>query len=116
MAHIARAAGFGSVRRFNAVMQEVYGCPPTSLRRDPSKASSGLELQVPVEASFPWTRMLEFIEPWTASGVEQIVDDRYYRIASFGQVAGEVPRCLWNKRRSCRAPMPSRSHNASMFA
>lgn len=90
MAHIARAAGFGSVRRFNAVMQEVYGCPPTSLRRDPSKATSGLELQVPVEASFPWTRMLEFIEPWTASGVEQIVDDRYYRIASFGQVAGEV--------------------------
>ena len=36
MAHIAQAAGFGSVRRFNAVINEVYGCPPTALRRSRS--------------------------------------------------------------------------------
>lgn len=90
MAHIAKAAGFGSVRRFNAVMQEVYGCPPTALRKSQDAVSDGLELQIPVERSYPWQRMLEFIEPWTASGVEQVVDDRYYRVASFGQAAGEV--------------------------
>jgi AraC family transcriptional regulator of adaptative response / DNA-3-methyladenine glycosylase II len=90
MAHVAKAAGFGSVRRFNAVMNEVYGCPPTSLRKDPSPLSDGLDLQIPVETSFPWMQMLELIEPWTVPGVEQVVDDRYYRIASFGQAAGEV--------------------------
>lgn len=90
MAHVAKAAGFGSVRRFNAVMTEVYGCPPTALRRQPGKLANGLELQIPVEGAFPWARMLAIMEPWTASGVEQIVDDRYYRTASFAQSAGEV--------------------------
>jgi AraC family transcriptional regulator of adaptative response / DNA-3-methyladenine glycosylase II len=90
MAHVAQAAGFGSVRRFNAVMTEVYGCPPTALRKNPGKSASGLELQIPIGGSFPWMRMLQFLEPWTASGVEQIVEDRYYRTASFGPAAGEV--------------------------
>ena len=90
MAHIAQAAGFGSVRRFNAVINEVYGCPPTALRRSPNRAEGKLELQIPIEGPFPWTRMLQFLEPWTASGVEQVVGDRYYRTASFGKVAGEI--------------------------
>ena len=90
MAHIAQAAGFGSVRRFNAVINEVYGCPPTALRRTPNRVEGKLELQIPVEAPFPWARMLRFLEPWTASGVEQVVGDRYYRTASFGKVAGEI--------------------------
>ena len=90
MAHISQAAGFGSVRRFNAVINEVYGCPPTALRRSPNRVDGRLELQVPVEGPFPWARMLQFLEPWTASGVEQVVGDRYYRTASFGKVAGEI--------------------------
>lgn len=90
MAHIAKAAGFGSVRRFNAVMNEVYGCPPTELRKHTSGSAHGLELAVKVAEPFPWERMLRFLEPWTAPGVEQIVEDRYYRTACFGQTAGEV--------------------------
>jgi AraC family transcriptional regulator of adaptative response / DNA-3-methyladenine glycosylase II len=90
MAHVARAAGFGSVRRFNAVMNEVYGCPPTALRRSPAKAGNGLELHVPVREPFPWDRMLQFLEPWTSSGVEQIVGDRYFRTAAYGRDVGEV--------------------------
>jgi AraC family transcriptional regulator of adaptative response / DNA-3-methyladenine glycosylase II len=90
MAHVAQAAGFGSVRRFNAVMNEVYGCPPTALRKRPGRVASGLELEIPVEGSFPWTRMLQFLEPWTAAGAEQIVDGRYCRTAGYGRVAGEV--------------------------
>lgn len=90
MAHVAEAAGFGSVRRFNAVMNEVYGCPPTALRQRPGAASNGLELQIPVEGEFPWQRMLRFMEPWTVPGVEQIIDDQYYRTASFGETVGEI--------------------------
>lgn len=90
MAHIAQAAGFGSVRRFNAVINEVYGCPPTALRRGPHRAEGKLALQIPVAGPFPWARMLRFLEPWTASGVEQVVDDRYYRTVSFGKITGEI--------------------------
>ncbi len=90
MAHVAQAAGFGSVRRFNAVINEVYGCPPTALRRSPHRTEGKLEIQIPVEGPFPWDRMLRFLEPWTTPGVEQIIDDRYYRTASFGKAAGEI--------------------------
>jgi AraC family transcriptional regulator of adaptative response / DNA-3-methyladenine glycosylase II len=90
MAHIAQAAGFGSVRRFNAVINEVYGCPPTALRKGPQRSEGKLELQIPVDGPFPWSRMLRFLEPWTVAGVEQIVGDRYYRTASFGKAAGEI--------------------------
>ena len=90
MAHIAQAAGFGSVRRFNSVINEVYGCPPTALRQSPNIVTGGLDLQIPVEGPFPWARMLRFLEPWTVSGVEQVVDDRYYRTASFEKAVGEV--------------------------
>ncbi|MBW2191754.1 MAG: helix-turn-helix domain-containing protein [Deltaproteobacteria bacterium] len=90
MTHVAQAAGFGSVRRFNSVINEVYGCPPTALRRSPNNVAGGLDLQVPIEGPFPWARMLQFLEPWTVPGVEQIVGDRYYRTASFGKVAGEI--------------------------
>jgi transcriptional regulator GlxA family with amidase domain len=33
MPEVALAAGFSSLRRFNAVVFEVYGRPPTELRR-----------------------------------------------------------------------------------
>ena len=35
VAEVARRAGFGSVRRCNAAFQELYGRPPTALRRRP---------------------------------------------------------------------------------
>jgi AraC family transcriptional regulator of adaptative response / DNA-3-methyladenine glycosylase II len=38
MTEIAMRAGFGSLRRFNSVFAEIYGRPPTEIRR---KRSSG---------------------------------------------------------------------------
>ncbi|RLB44869.1 MAG: hypothetical protein DRH23_15400 [Deltaproteobacteria bacterium] len=90
MAHIAQAAGFGSVRRFNAVINEVYGRPPTALRRAPNRVAGRLELQIPVEGPFHWARILQFCEPWAVPGVEQVVGNRYYRTASFGKASGEL--------------------------
>ena len=33
MTEIAMRAGFGSLRRFNSVFAEIYGRPPTKIRR-----------------------------------------------------------------------------------
>ncbi len=41
LAQVALASGFGSVRRFNAVFQKLYGRPPGKFRRAPSER--GLE-------------------------------------------------------------------------
>jgi len=90
MAHVARAAGFGSVRRFNAVINEVYGCPPTALRRNPHRSAGRLELEIPVDGPFAWNQMLRLMAPWTVPGVEHVAGDRYYRTASFGRADGEI--------------------------
>lgn len=39
MAEIASRAGFGSVRRFNAAFSELYGRPPSSLRKPARRAA-----------------------------------------------------------------------------
>ena len=41
MTEIAMRAGFGSLRRFNSVFAEVYGRPPTEIRR--TRRSAGKE-------------------------------------------------------------------------
>jgi transcriptional regulator GlxA family with amidase domain len=43
MTEIAMRAGFGSLRRFNSVFAEVYGRPPTEIRR--TRQSAGKEEQ-----------------------------------------------------------------------
>ena len=40
MAEIARAAGFGSLRRFNTVFLELYGRPPSAMRRTRARGPS----------------------------------------------------------------------------
>ncbi|MCQ2004066.1 bifunctional transcriptional activator/DNA repair enzyme AdaA [Rhizobium sp. NRK18] len=43
MAAVARAAGFGSLRRFNAAFSEIYRRPPTALRRRMPESVSSVE-------------------------------------------------------------------------
>jgi AraC family transcriptional regulator of adaptative response / DNA-3-methyladenine glycosylase II len=47
MAQIAMRAGFGSLRRFNAVFAEVYGRPPTEIRKQAKARSVGSPLLSP---------------------------------------------------------------------
>jgi transcriptional regulator GlxA family with amidase domain len=43
MTEIAMRAGFGSLRRFNSIFAEIYGRPPTEIRR--KRRSAGNEEQ-----------------------------------------------------------------------
>jgi AraC family transcriptional regulator of adaptative response / DNA-3-methyladenine glycosylase II len=56
MTEIAMRAGFGSLRRFNAVFVDVYGRPPTKIRRTRGAAglhASGKASQSPPVGLFP---------------------------------------------------------------
>jgi len=90
MTSVAEAAGFGSIRRFNAVMNEVYGCPPTALRKGPSPGAVGLELEIPVRPPFAWETILASLQASAMAGVETVADGHYYRTARFKQAVGEV--------------------------
>jgi AraC family transcriptional regulator of adaptative response / DNA-3-methyladenine glycosylase II len=44
MTEIAMQAGFGSLRQFNSVFAEVYGRPPTEIRRTRRSASKEVKV------------------------------------------------------------------------
>src|SRR5258707_10807125 len=51
LAEIAFAAGFGSVRRFNAAFLQTYGRPPSGLRRGPKRPTASAHIRIDVPPS-----------------------------------------------------------------
>ncbi len=95
MTEVALAAGFGSVRRFNAVMQATYGRPPRDLRRstkgpDVSGEIAGVTLKLPFSPPYDWAAMTEFLVPRAIAGVEQVDQDRYRRSFALERARGVV--------------------------
>lgn len=80
MSEIALAAGFGSVRRFNAVFAKTYQRSPGSLRKQRRQPeSSGLQLRLSYRPPYDWPIMLGFWAMRCIDGVEQVADGAYRR-------------------------------------
>jgi AraC family transcriptional regulator of adaptative response / DNA-3-methyladenine glycosylase II len=79
MTELAFAAGFGSLRRFNALFDERYGMAPTAVRRAANKdAKSGdaLVLRLAYRPPFNWSEMLRYLAGRAIPGVEAIDADQ----------------------------------------
>lgn len=76
MTQIAFAAGFGSVRRFNATIHNVYHRTPTQIRCLARKMSRQTENQYLFHLNFrppyDWKRLLEFLAVRAVPGVEVV--------------------------------------------
>ena len=95
MTDVALAAGFGSVRRFNAVMQATYNRPPRELRRTAKSAgaadeAAGVTLKLPFNPPYDWAAMVEFLAPRAIPGVEQVEASRYRRSFALDTARGVV--------------------------
>lgn len=95
MADIAFAAGFGSVRRFNALFSLRYGIAPTSIRRASGstdrEAGDALVLRLAYRPPFDWNRMLGYLAGRAIGGVEaveQVNDAAYLRTVRLGAATG----------------------------
>ena len=96
-AALAQAAGFGSVRRFNDVLQRVYGRTPRELRRRRRRKPEGagpfggaLRLRLYYRAPYDATALLGFLAPRAVPGVEVVdVPEGTYRRAF--RVTGRDP-------------------------
>ena len=108
LTQIAFAAGFGSVRRFNAAMRATYGRPPGQLRRTrwgagdgrgtreeraarprpaapapaPADGLAGLELRLPLREPYDWDGLLAFLGPRAVPGLERVDGGTYRRAAA----------------------------------
>jgi len=94
MASVCFAAGFGSIRRFNAVFAEVYGRTPLALRkrRTVPCGDAGLPTQVTLHLQyrppFDWAAMLAYLRQRAIPGVEWVTGDSYARSLTLeGEVA-----------------------------
>ena len=80
---VAFAAGFGSLRQFNATIREVFAAAPSELRgarRPGAIAPSGrVVLRLARRAPFAWPALLRFLEVRAVPGVEDVVDGAYRR-------------------------------------
>jgi AraC family transcriptional regulator of adaptative response / DNA-3-methyladenine glycosylase II len=92
LTQVAFAAGFGSVRRFNALFQRRFGRPPSSLRRAHGEAATGagLSLRLDYRPPLDWRAMLDFLRPRCIPGVERVEGDSYARTVILGVHRGTV--------------------------
>ena len=95
MAEIALAAGFGSIRRFNETFQELFGKPPSALRRETAEdVSAGPEGEVTLKlryrAPYDWYAMLSFLAARAITGMELVENGTYARVIDLDGAVGAV--------------------------
>lgn len=78
---IADAAGYASLRRFNATFLETYGKPPREFRRGAASAGDDgtITLRLPYRAPYDFGALLAFYARRAIPGVEHVSADAYSR-------------------------------------
>lgn len=78
---VAMAAGYNSLRRFNAAFVEGCGMPPTAIRRQRGVLADGaLTLRLGYRPPLDFAAMLGFLRRRCIPGIEQIDDSSYQRV------------------------------------
>jgi len=88
---IAMASGFGSVRRFNALLRTRYRLTPSNLRRHAADArfSDALTFQLAYRPPLDWEALLSFLDRRAIEAVERIEDGQYLRTVRVQQAEKE---------------------------
>jgi AraC family transcriptional regulator, regulatory protein of adaptative response / DNA-3-methyladenine glycosylase II len=94
MTEVALAAGFGSVRRFNEIFQNLFHRPPGALRKKTSTASAnaeaGVTLRLRYRPPYDWDSMLDYLRARVIPGIEVVENGRYRRTVEIDGTQGSV--------------------------
>jgi AraC family transcriptional regulator of adaptative response / DNA-3-methyladenine glycosylase II len=95
MTELAFAAGFQSVRQFNATVQEVFAMTPTAVRARArrygrSEDSGALSLRLPYRAPLDAEGLVAFLGLRAVAGVEEVCDGAYRRSLRLPHGSGAV--------------------------
>ena len=102
MTEIAFAAGFGSVRRFNALFEARYKMTPASIRRlqVTSQSQQGITLRLAYRPPYAWNALLRYLHGRAMSGLEQVIRANLFqellRVVERGSDA--LGRCRWMRK------------------
>ena len=107
MRQVAVAAGFGSVRRFNAMIRKTYKRTPTGIRRLvrnlPAQPENDYVFHLRFRPPFDWEKLLAFFGPRAIPGVEAVAHGVYRRTISLGGVDGSIEAALDGTRSAIAA-------------
>ena len=93
---IAFASGFGSIRRFNATFNKLYGKTPSALRRPVKSGRTHTKplfqcnLSLSYRPPFDWKRMLGFFRSRAIPGVERVDHGAYHRTIRLNETTGMI--------------------------
>lgn len=92
IATVAHAAGFGSVRRFNASFAATMGIAPSALRTAsvPRLPMPGVTLRLDYRPPYDWERLLAFFRDRAMPGVESVDDRAYRRVVAMREATGAI--------------------------
>jgi AraC family transcriptional regulator of adaptative response / DNA-3-methyladenine glycosylase II len=80
---VASAAGFTSLRQFNASMRDAFGCPPREIRarRDlrPTAGPGAVQVRLAYRPPHDTDALLRFLAARAIDGIEQAQDGRFVR-------------------------------------
>jgi AraC family transcriptional regulator of adaptative response / DNA-3-methyladenine glycosylase II len=90
LVQVAFAAGFESVRRFNALFRSHYRLTPSALRRSssPAVAADCLRLVLAYRPPLDWDAILRFLGARAIPGVECVTGVAYHRTVCVGEHRG----------------------------
>ena len=94
MTEVAFAAGYRSVRRFNAAVRARYARPPSAMRRtmrggdDGGGAGETLTVTLHYRPPYDWPAMLSYFVARAMPGIELVRDGVYLRTAAVGARRG----------------------------
>jgi AraC family transcriptional regulator, regulatory protein of adaptative response / DNA-3-methyladenine glycosylase II len=92
LTEVALAAGFGSIRRFNATFQTLYRRPPSELRRRDrgAMAAEAVTLFLPFAPPYDWAAMIGFLRARAIAGIETVEAGCYRRSIALDGAAGSI--------------------------
>lgn len=93
---VALAAGFGSLRRFNAAFLEAYRMAPRDLRKQRAEVpGETLTLRLGYRPPYDFTAMLDFLRGRALPGVEVVDEVGYSRVIGSAQAPGWLRVSQW---------------------
>ena len=94
MTEVALSAGFGSVRRFNEIFRNMFGRPPSALRRKGSGtarvAGEAVTLRLSYRPPYDWSGMLDALAARAAKRIEKVENGVWHRQIELDGKKGSV--------------------------
>jgi AraC family transcriptional regulator of adaptative response / DNA-3-methyladenine glycosylase II len=93
---VALAAGFGSLRRFNAAFVQANRIAPRELRRKPHAGNGdSLTLRLNYRPPYDFPALLNFLRSRVLPGIELVDQDSYARVFGPAQAPGWLRLSVW---------------------